>query len=51
LTVRLVFVISRGGEMSEWPKEPDSKSGVSVRVPRVRIPLSPQYILSRPEKS
>jgi hypothetical protein len=27
--------------MSERPKEPDSKSGVPVRVPRVRIPLSP----------
>src|SRR5580700_5993140 len=31
----------RGGELSEWPKEPDSKSGVPVRVPWVRIPRSP----------
>src|SRR5688572_28826175 len=31
----------RGGEMTEWPKVPDSKSGVPVRVPWVRIPLSP----------
>jgi hypothetical protein len=29
------------GEMSEWPKVPDSKSGVPARVPWVRIPLSP----------
>ena len=32
----------RAGEMSEWSKVPDSKSGVSAMVPRVRIPLSPQ---------
>jgi hypothetical protein len=32
----------RGGELSEWPKEPDSKSGVPARVPWVRIPRSPQ---------
>ncbi len=32
----------RRGELSEWPKEPDSKSGVPVRVPWVRIPRSPQ---------
>jgi hypothetical protein len=31
----------RDGELSEWPKEPDSKSGVRVTVPRVRIPRSP----------
>ncbi len=30
------------GEMTEWPKVPDSKSGVSERVPWVRLPLSPQ---------
>src|SRR5271166_1387302 len=35
----------RGGELSEWPKEPDSKSGVPVRVPRVRIPRSPPRVL------
>src|SRR6185503_11800804 len=33
--------ILRGGEMTERPKVPDSKSGVPVRVPWVRIPLSP----------
>jgi hypothetical protein len=27
--------------MSEWPKVPDSKSGVPARVPGVRIPFSP----------
>ena len=31
----------RRGEMTERPKVPDSKSGVPVRVPWVRIPLSP----------
>src|SRR4051812_5017647 len=31
----------RGGEVTERPKVPDSKSGVPARVPRVRIPLSP----------
>lgn len=33
--------IFRRGEMTEWPKVPDSKSGVSARVPWVRLPLSP----------
>ena len=28
--------------MAEWSKAPDSKSGVPVRVPWVRIPLSPK---------
>jgi hypothetical protein len=41
LTERGPFVMVRGGEMTERPKVPDSKSGVLVRVPRVRIPLSP----------
>ncbi len=31
----------RRGEMTEWPKVPDSKSGVSARAPWVRLPLSP----------
>src|ERR1700722_10164923 len=35
----------RGGELSEWPKEPDSKSGVPVRVPWVRIPRSPPLLV------
>jgi integrase len=30
------------GEMTEWPKVHDWKSCVPARVPRVRIPLSPQ---------
>src|SRR5262249_17260418 len=34
----------RGGELSESPKEPESKSGVPLRVPRVRIPRSPLRI-------
>jgi hypothetical protein len=34
-------VTFRRGEMTEWPKVPDSKSGVLGRVPWVRIPLSP----------
>ena len=29
------------GEMSEWSNEPVLKTGVLVRVPGVRIPLSP----------
>ncbi len=29
------------GEVSEWLKEPVSKTGVPVRVPRVRIPPFP----------
>ncbi len=29
------------GEVAEWPIVPDSKSGVPVRVPWVRIPPSP----------
>ncbi len=41
LTERLAFGMVRGGEMTEWPKVPDSKSGVPVRVPWVRLPLSP----------
>ena len=41
LTAPALPFIFRRGEMTEWPKVPDSKSGVSVRVPRVRIPLSP----------
>src|SRR5580692_4820999 len=36
----------RGGELSEWPKVPDSKSGVPVRVPWVRIPRSPLSLRS-----
>ncbi len=30
LTIRPLFVMVPRGEMSEWPKEPDSKSGVPV---------------------
>ena len=41
LTGRDPFAMVRRGEMTERPKVPDSKSGVLVRVPRVRIPLSP----------
>jgi hypothetical protein len=41
LTAFRSAVIVRGGEMTERPKVPDSKSGVPVRVPWVRIPLSP----------
>ena len=37
----------RGGEMTEWPKVPDSKSGVPARVPWVRIPLCPPEISIR----
>src|SRR5688500_14790656 len=37
LTEHWLAFIFRRGEMTEWPKVPDSKSGVSVRVPRVRI--------------
>ena len=29
------------GEVAEWSKAPDSKPGVAVRLPRVRIPPSP----------
>src|SRR5262245_12389421 len=36
------------GEMTEWPKVPDSKSGVPVRVPWVRIPLSPLRAMHAP---
>jgi hypothetical protein len=32
--------------MTEWPKVPDSKSGVPARVPGVRIPFSPPRISS-----
>ena len=32
---------SNHGEMAEWSKAPDSKSGVAARLPWVRIPLSP----------
>ena len=31
------------GEMGEWLKPTVSKIVVPLRVPRVRIPLSPQY--------
>ena len=33
------------GELSEWLKEPASKTGVRVTVPGVRIPHSPQFSL------
>ena len=33
----------RRGEMTEWPKVPDSKSGVGLRPPWVQIPLSPLF--------
>ena len=32
---------ARSGEVSEWSNEPDSKSGVQLAVPWVRIPPSP----------
>ena len=35
------------GEMSEWSNEPVLKTGVLVRVPGVRIPLSPQKLAKR----
>ena len=53
LTERGPFAMVRRGEMTERPKVPDSKSGVLVRVPRVRIPLSPPVssdTVSLPEK-
>ena len=31
--------------MTEWTNVPDSKSGVGATPPRVRIPLSPPYII------
>ncbi len=34
-------MIKELGEVSEWLIEPVSKTGVPVRVPRVRIPPSP----------
>ena len=36
-----------GGELSEWPKEPDSKSGVGASSPWVRIPRSPPVLRFR----
>ena len=41
LTTRRNFAEFAGGEMSEWPKVPDSKSGVPAMAPGVRIPFSP----------
>ncbi len=38
-------MIKELGEVSEWLIEPVSKTGVPVRVPRVRIPPSPIYSL------
>ena len=35
------------GEMSEWSNEPVLKTGVLVRVPGVRIPLSPLKLAFR----
>ena len=35
-----------GGELSEWPKEPDSKSGRGASSSRVRIPCSPLEFLN-----
>ncbi len=35
------------GEMSEWSNEPVLKTGVLVRVPGVRIPLSPLKLAGR----
>jgi hypothetical protein len=40
-----------GGELSEWPKEPDSKSGVGASLPRVRIPYSPPVIEKRKDSN
>jgi hypothetical protein len=36
--------LSGNGEVSEWLKEPVSKTGVGLRRPRVRIPASPPFI-------
>jgi hypothetical protein len=47
LTVPPLFETLRGGEMTEWPKVPDSKSGEPARVPGVRIPFSPLRIPAR----
>ena len=38
------------GEMAEWSNVPHSKCGVLLRVPRVRIPVSPHPI-QQEEKS
>lgn len=32
------------GEVAEWPKAPDSKSGIPVTVSWVRIPPSPNFL-------
>ncbi len=37
------------GEVAEWSNVPDSKSGVGVSLPRVRIPPSPPIYVIRAE--
>ena len=39
-TNHLISRLLTGGEVSEWLIEPVSKTGVFIRVPQVRIPLS-----------
>ena len=39
-----IFAVPNTGELSEWLKEPASKTGVRVTVPGVRIPHSPQFM-------
>ena len=39
-----IFAVPNTGELSEWLKEPASKTGVRVTVPGVRIPHSPQAL-------
>jgi hypothetical protein len=38
---QVVLIFAPDGEVAEWPNVPDSKSGVGVSLPRVRIPPSP----------
>ena len=44
----LVLIFAADGEVAEWPNVPDSKSGVGVSLPRVRIPPSPPGMRSKP---
>ena len=41
ITMALLTINREFGEVSEWLKEPVSKTGVPLGVPRVRIPPSP----------
>lgn len=40
-----MYYNQKDGEVSEWSKVPDSKSGVQQPEPRVQIPPSPPLIL------